>query len=519
MKTREGLVQLKAIAEEVSSLVAEFGGSMSGEHGDGLARSRWNRKIFGDRLFDVFCQVKHAFDPGNQMNPGKVVAEPELTDHLRISPEYFAQVPELTGFDYTDQGGLASAVELCSGVGVCRKTDSGTMCPSYMITRDEEHSTRGRANLLREVMSGHLGKDRRWDHPGLLEAMDLCLGCKACKSECPSGVDMARLKSEVLYQAHKQRGGPGWADLIFGHVHLLNRFGSKFAFIANPMLRSKPMRVLLEKLAGIDRRRTLPPFAGSDNLRRWFGRRQASQSAVAGRKVILLDDCFTTYNHPEVGRAAVNLMEKAGFEVELVGGFCCGRPAVSKGLLDVGRELAVALVERLTPAALAGVPIVGLEPSCLTMLVDDNRHLRLQESAKAVAAATAQIETLLAEAVESGRLKLNPIQDRVLLHGHCQQKAIFGTAATVRLLKLIPGIDLRELDSGCCGMAGSFGYDTSHYDLSRSLADRVLLKALAENPGSLLAAAGTSCRSQVEDLAGVKALHPLEIMFRQHKCF
>lgn len=515
MKTEKGLEQLRAIAEDVSSLVAEFGGSMSGEHGDGLARSRWNRKIFGDRLFEVFCRVKHAFDPTDQMNPGKVAAEPELTDHLRISPEYLAITPEITGFDFADQGGLAQAVELCSGVGACRKTDTGTMCPSYMITRDEADSTRGRANALREVMSGQLGRDRKWDHPGLLQTMDLCLGCKACKSECPSGVDMARLKSEVLYQAHKERGGPPWADLIFGHVHALNRLGSRFAFLANPLLKTSLMRGLLEKVAGIDRRRTLPAFAGRANLRTWFSQRKPEIPQPGGRKIILLDDCFTTFNHPEVGRAAVRLLEKAGYEIELVGGLCCGRPAVSKGLLDVGRELAGALVDRLSPAARAGVPIVGLEPSCLTMLVDDNRHLRLADAAQAVAKATTQLESLVADAIESGRIRLRPIHEKVLLHGHCQQKAIFGTAQTARLLRLIPGINLQELDSGCCGMAGSFGYDKDHYDMSKALADRVILKAMSDNPNAILVAAGTSCRAQVEDLAGHHALHPLELVARQ----
>ena len=517
MKTRRGLEQLKAIAEEVSSLVAEFGGAMSGEHGDGLARSRWNRKIFGDRLFDVFKQVKHAFDPSNQMNPGKVAAEPELTEHLRISPDYLATVPDVTGFDYDDQGGLAQAVELCSGVGACRKTDTGTMCPSYMITRDEEHSTRGRANVLREVMSGRLGKGRKWDHPGLLEAMDLCLGCKACKTECPSGVDMARLKSEVLHQVHKERGRPDLASLVFGHVHVLNRWGSRLAPVANRLMQAKAVKWLLERTVGLDRRRMLPKVAGSRNFRRWFAGRKADSNQVFIGKVILLDDCFTTHNHPEVGQAAVKLLEKAGYEVELVGGLCCGRPAVSKGLLDIGREQAQAMVERLLPAALAGVPIVGMEPSCLTMLADDYRHMKLGTDAEAIAGATSQVEALVVAAAKAGRLQFETLEKSVILHGHCQQKAIFSTADTVAALKLIPNIQMTELDSGCCGMAGSFGYDKEHYDLSKALAERVLLKAAQAAPESILLAPGTSCRSQVEDLAGLDAVHPLQLLSKQLK--
>ena len=519
MKTNQGLEQLRAIAEEVSSLVAEFGGAMSGEHGDGLARSRWNRKIFGDQIFDLFKQVKHAFDSSNQMNPGKVAAEPELTDNLRISPDYFVTVPELTGFDFDDQGGLAQAVELCSGVGACRKVDTGTMCPSYMITRDEEHSTRGRANLLREVISGRLGTDRKWDHPGLLEAMDLCLGCKACKSECPSGVDMARLKSEVLHQVHKERGGPDLAALIFGHVHVLNRWGSRLAPIANRMIKSTPIKRLLERLVGLDRRRTLPSFVGYQNFRRWFGsHQQTTRNAHQSLgKVILLDDCFTTFNHPEIGRSAVTLLEAAGYEVELVGGLCCGRPAVSKGLLDIGHEMAQAMVERLAPAALAGLPIVGVEPSCLTMLADDYKNMRLGEKALAVAKSTVQVEQLLVQAYKQGRLKFNALERSVMLHGHCQQKAVFSTADTSAALNLIPGMRLKELDSGCCGMAGSFGYDKAHYEMSQALAERVLLKAAKDSPEAILVAPGTSCRAQLEDLAGLTALHPLQLLEQQLK--
>ena len=511
MKTPRGLEQLRAIAGEVSDLVAAFGGAMSGEHGDGLARSRWNRKIFGDELFDVFCRIKHCFDPSDQMNPGKVAAEPELTDHLRLSPDYHAVVPEVTGFDFSNQGGLDRAVELCSGVGVCRKTDSGTMCPSYMITREEEHSTRGRANLLREVMSGRLG-DRRWDHPGLAEAMDLCLGCKACQSECPSGVDMARLKSEFLYQVHRERGRPDLATLIFGNIHVLNRWGSRLAPIANRVAGLKSTKYVLDRLIGLDRRRALPKFVGRRNFRRWFARREKAERIAPLGPVILLDDCFTTYNHPEIGQAAVALLEAAGYEVRLVGGACCGRPAVSKGLLDQGREMAQTMIETLAPAARAGIPIVGVEPSCMTMIADDYRHMRLGEDARAVAAAVASVESLLSKAHEAGRIAFEPLSDSVLLHGHCQQKAVFGTADTLAALRLVPGLTVTELDSGCCGMAGSFGYDKAHFELSQALAERVLLKAVREMPQATLVAVGTSCRSQVSDLAGIEAVHPLSLL-------
>ncbi len=511
MKTHRGLHQLRAIAADVSDLVAEFGGSMSGEHGDGLARSRWNRKIFGDDLFEAFRTVKRYFDPSNQMNPGKVAAEPELTDHLRLSPQYHAAIPDVTGFDYADQGGLDRAVELCSGVGACRKTDTGTMCPSYMITRDEEHSTRGRANVLREVMSGRLG-DRKWDHPGLMEAMDLCLGCKACKSECPSGVDMARLKSEVLYQVHRERGRPDFAALIFGNIHVLNRWGSRLAPLANFVSNLRPMRILLERTIGLDRRRHLPRFVGLGNFRRWFRTRPVSDRITTMGPVVLLDDCFTTYNHPEVGQAAVRLLEAAGYEVRIVGGACCGRPAVSKGLLEQGRDLAQGMIEKLEQAAAQGVPIVGVEPSCMTMLADDYLHMHLGEPAKIVAKCVTSVESLILKAHEAGRIAFESSAEQVLFHGHCQQKAVFGTASSVSALRLVSGLDVQELDSGCCGMAGSFGYDKSHFDLSQALAERVLGKAIREKPGAELLAAGTSCRAQVSDMVGSNALHPLQFL-------
>ena len=276
----------------------------------------------------------------------------------------------------------------------------------------------------------------------------------------------------------------------------------------------KAVKWLLERMVGLDSRRTLPKFAGSRNFRRWFAGRKADSNQVFIGKVILLDDCFTTHNHPEVGQAAVKLLEKAGYEVELVGGLCCGRPAISKGLLDIGREQAQAMVERLLPAAQAGVPIVGMEPSCLTMLADDYRHMKLGADAQAIAEVTAQVETLVVVAARAGRLQFEPLEKSVILHGHCQQKAIFSTAETVAALKLVPNMVMTELDSGCCGMAGSFGYDSGHYDLSKALAERVLLKAAQESPESILVAPGTSCRAQVEDLAGLQALHPLQLLAR-----
>ena len=330
VKTRDGVATLRSIAREVSDLVVEFGGAMSGEHGDGLARSLWNRKLFGPEVYAALEAVKSAFDPENLLNPGKVVADPDPGDSLRIGPDYHPREPQQTLLDFSSQGGFAGAVEMCSGVGACRKTSSGTMCPSYMVTRDELHSTRGRANLLRLAMIGELsGQGDEFDNETLDEALDLCLQCKACKSECPSKVDMAKLKAEVLYQRFQHRARP-LSHLLLGRIFRLNPIAASIAPVTNRVLRNPIFKRLLETVAGIDHRRTLPTFA-HENFRQWFRKHQSDVRADGRARVVLIDDCFTTYNNPEVGIAAVRVLEAAGFQVLLAGLECCGRPAISKG--------------------------------------------------------------------------------------------------------------------------------------------------------------------------------------------
>lgn len=508
-KTRDGVGQIRSIAREVSDLVAEFGGAMSGEHGDGLARSLWNRKLFGPEVYSAFESVKAAFDPTGRMNPGKVVADEDPGDHLRIGPEYHAREPETPFLDYSSQGGFARAVEMCSGVGACRKPVGGTMCPSYMVTRDEDHSTRGRANLLRLVMSGALPADGLQNET-LDNALDLCLQCKACKTECPSNVDMAKLKAEYLHQKYRSGRVPLGSSLM-GRIYRLNPIGSAMAPLANWTLRQKPTRWLLEKFAGIDRRRILPEFA-AESFRAWFRGHEPDRRAGERGKVVLLDDCFTTYNSPEIGRAAVRLLEAAGYRVELAGLACCGRPAFSKGLLPLARVLAEANVRQLAPIAAEGTPILGIEPSCLTMLVDEYRDMHLGSDAGVVAASSMMIDTFLADPDRVPELPLVERPGRALLHGHCQQKALFGTGGTAAALRRVPGLEVRELDSGCCGMAGSFGYELGHYEVSEALARRVLLPASEAEPDAVLVAPGFSCRSQVHGLAGIVARHPVEVL-------
>jgi FAD/FMN-containing dehydrogenase/Fe-S oxidoreductase len=511
VKTSAGVDSVRSIARQVAELVAEFGGAMSGEHGDGLARSRWNERLFGPEVYAAFRAVKRAFDPDNRLNPGKVVGSPDLTADFRLSPAYHADEPAITGFDFSGQGGFARAIEMCSGVGACRKTGSGTMCPSYMVTMDEEHTTRGRANALRLAISGQLADGLR--NETLRDALDLCLQCKACKTECPSNVDMARLKSEWLHQKYLGQAPP-FGSLLMAYVYRLNALGSATAPLANWSLRQPPVRWLLEKVASIDRRRVLPAFAWT-TFRSWFKRHQPDPRAGKRGKVVLLDECITNNNDPEVGQAAVRVLEVAGYKVELAGIACCGRPAVSKGLLDLGRDLAEDNVARLAAHATSGVRIVGCEPSCVTMFVDEYQDFRLGEDARTVAAQTMMIDAFLADRTLVPELPLRPADKKILLHGHCQQKALFGTAATAAMLGRIPELKVQTLDSGCCGMAGSFGYELGHYDVSSALANRVLLPAVAANPDATLIAPGFSCRHQVEGLAGVEAMHPVQLVAEQ----
>ena len=481
VKTRDGVETLRSIAREVCDLVIEFGGAMSGEHGDGLARSLWNRELFGPEIYAAFQTVKHAFDPGNLLNPGKVVGDADPGENLRIGPDYHPHEPYPTVLDFGNQGGFARAVEMCSGVGACRKTASGTMCPSYMVTRDEIHSTRGRANLLRLAMTGELPGDDGFENETLHEALDLCLQCKACKSECPSQVDMAKLKSEVLYQHYHNRARP-LSHLLLGQIFRLNPIAAATAPVTNWALSHRGFKWILEKTAGIDRRRTLPTFA-HNHFRKWFRGHRANLSTCDRGPIVLLDDCFTTYNNPAVGIAAVRVLEAAGYRVELAGLACCGRPAISKGLLPLARELAVANIQKLAPYARRGIPIVGCEPSCLVTLLDEYREFRLGPDAETVAKAAQMIDAFVADKANVPDLPLAASGGRVLVHGHCQQKAVLGTAGTLAALRRVPDLEVSELDSGCCGMAGSFGYEIGHYEVSEALANRVLIPAARPTPG------------------------------------
>ncbi len=508
---KEGSEKAKmvSIANAISDLVLEFNGAMSGEHGDGLARSHFNQKLFGTAIYEGFRQIKRAFDANNLFNPGKIVDAPAMTESLKISPQYKTWEPQTT-LDFSEQGGFARAVEMCSGMGECRKKLDGTMCPSYMGTLDEEHSTRGRANALRNVLSGLVPKSE-FTGKRLHDVMDLCLECKACKAECPSNVDMAKLKYEFLDHYHRANGLP-LRNRIFGAIANLSRLGSALAPVSNWLAGSSLNRWMMDLLTGIDRRRPLPVFA-SESFDDWFRAHKPEGDGARG-DVVLFNDTFNNYNTPKVASAATRFLERAGYRVLLVDKKCCGRPMISKGMLSQAKENAAWNIAQLAPYAEKGVAIVGLEPSCLLTLRDEYPEFVRTEVAKSVAKNSFLFEEFVMREVDAGRLTLaaNGKGKKVLLHGHCHQKALVGTAPTVAMLKAA-GYEVSEVDSGCCGMAGSFGFEKEHYDLSVKIGNRRLAPAVkALGTEVEVAAPGISCRQQIEHLAARQAKHPVELL-------
>ena len=510
LKEASEMKKMVSIADAISDLVLEFNGTMSGEHGDGLARSHFNQKLFGAVLYEAFRQVKRVFDPKNLMNPGKIVDAPAMTESLKISPRYQTWQPETT-LDFTGQGGFARAVEMCSGMGECRKKLDGTMCPSYMGTLDEEHSTRGRANALRAVLSGKVPKEE-FTGKRLHDVMDLCLECKACKAECPSNVDMAKLKYEFLDHYHRVNGLP-LRNRLFGGIERLNRIGSQFAPLSNWVVGSGLNRWLMEKLAGIDRRRPLPQFAGV-TFEDWFDGRKPEGDGAKG-EVVLFHDTFNNFNTPNVAVATTRLLERLGYHVLLVNKRCCGRPMISKGMLGEAKNNAVWNVDHLAEYAERGVPIVGMEPSCLLTLRDEYPDFLRTNDAKLVARNSFLLDEFLLQERDTGKVSLSFGANgrKALLHGHCHQKALVGTVPTVALLKGA-GFEVSEVDSGCCGMAGSFGFEKEHYDLSLTIGNRRLAPAVKSASAEVeIVAPGISCRQQIEHLTGRKAKHTAEVLW------
>jgi len=536
LKNAREIETMRAIAEAVGDLVIEFGGTMSGEHGDGLVRGWFLERFFGPEVYQAFRTIKAAFDPQGLMNPGKIVDAPPLVQDLRYGPAYRTlDVP--THFDWSRDGGFAGGVELCSGVGACRKTTEGTMCPSYMVTREEEHSTRGRATLLRAVLSGVLPAQELTGRR-LYEALDLCIECKGCKAECPANVDMAKLKYEFLARYHQAHGVPLRARL-FGGIHTLNRIGAALAPLSNWVAQSRPARWGLVRVAGVDRRRPLPRFARPTFDAWWRSRGGSAPGTIRGvaasaetkpaadsrGRVVLFADTFLRFNYPEIGRDAVSVLEMLGYEVIVPEVVCCGRPMISKGLLAEARRHAEENVRRLLPYAVAGLPIVGCEPSCILTFRDEVPDLLPGEDTRSLAARTFLLDEFLQQhvrthgwpapawAAPSGPGPETADGRRhVLFHGHCHQKAIIGTEPTVEVLRAA-GFSAQVVDSGCCGMAGSFGFEREHYDISLAMGERRLLPAVRAAPaGTTVVALGVSCRQQIAHGTGRRAYHLAELL-------
>lgn len=510
-KVATEIAKLPEITEFTVSLLHGYGGALSSEHGDGRARSWINERFFGPDLYRLYKEVKRTFDPKHILNPGNVVDAPPMDESLRYGADY-GVIPLPVHLDFSEEQGFDRAVEMCNGAGICRKETVGTMCPSYMATREEEHTTRGRANALRAALSGHLPHSE-FTSRRMHAVMDLCVECKACKAECPSSVDMAKIKFEFLAHYHEANGTP-LRDRMFGNIAGLSRLGSGFAAAPlNGLMRQGLVRAGLERGFRISRHRTLPTFA-SMPFTKWFRRRRVRRASQ--RKVVLFNDTFTTYNEPHIAIAATEVLEAAGYEVILPGHKCCGRPMISKGLVKDARAAARHTVDRLAPYAALGLPIVGLEPSCLLSMRDEYLYLLPgDDRAAAVAERAVLFEEFLASLSEAGDLALELTGDArsVLLHGHCHQKALVGSKPSHRVLGLPHNYAVTEVDSGCCGMAGSFGYEAEHYDISLKMAERRLLPAVrATGEDTIVAAAGVSCRHQIRHGTGRTALHPAEVL-------
>jgi FAD/FMN-containing dehydrogenase/Fe-S oxidoreductase len=504
--------KLMAIFSEVADLVHEYGGTIAGEHGDGLARSWLIEKLFGGTIYKAFKDVKAAYDPRNLMNPGKIVDAQGPMENLRYGIQPLPKALDLQ-FDYARDGGFNLAIEMCNGNGQCRKLDAGTMCPSYQATRSDIHSTRGRANALRAFIQG---KFSRADLAGaeMHEVMDLCLECKACKTECPSKVDMAKLKYEFLHHYQKVHGVP-LRSRMFGHIAALSRVGSALAPLSNWGLRL-PFSGTLKAALGIAPQRDLAPFVRG-RFSAWFRRHEAAAPALADRPpVVLFHDTFMEFNTPSLGRDAVEIIERAGFRTVLADKKCCGRPLISKGLLDDARKNAAHNIAVLKPYAALNVSIVGVEPSCILALRDDYRDLLPGPDAELVASQVRTIDEFLAQLTREKKLPYpasGGAAREFLLHGHCHQKALVGTAPTLEVLRGIPGAKASEVDSGCCGMAGSFGYEKEHYDVSIAIGEQRLFPAVRKAaPGVTVVADGMSCRQQIAHGTGREAQHLVEVV-------
>ncbi len=519
LKQPQGAAAMRAIAEEAFAMVREYKGSHSGEHGDGIVRSEFHERMFGPSLVRTFEEVKDAFDPKGLFNPGKIVRAPRIDDRslFRFKPGY-AAAPLAPALDWSDwPGGFLGAAEMCNNNGACRKADPGVMCPSFRATGRERDLTRGRANTLRLALSGQLGPNALASDD-MARTMELCVGCKGCRRECPTGVDMARMKVEFLHHYKARRGLTLRDRLVSSLPHYAPRL-APFAPLLNMAERAAPLRALRERATGFSRHRRLPGWR-----RDRFRPTDSGGPAGGEREAVLFADCFNTAFEPENARAAMAVLEAAGFRVRHPRGSgsarppCCGRSWLAAGRIDRARAEMRRSVAMLLPHAEAGAPIVGLEPSCLFTFRDELQAVLPGPESARVGESAVMLESLVSEGEAAERLaeRLGALPEtRALVHAHCHRKSFDGPSAVLATLSMVPGLEPELVESSCCGMAGSFGYEAEHYEVSMKMAEAALLPAVrAGGRDTLIAADGTSCRHQIADGAGRKAEHPAHILER-----
>jgi FAD/FMN-containing dehydrogenase/Fe-S oxidoreductase len=508
---RDGAQKMRAIAEEACALVRRFKGAFSGEHGDGLVRSEWIQPILGERLTIALGEIKDLLDPHNLFNPGKIVRATRMDDRslFRFKPGYAVAKMD-TALDWSEWGGLGPAVEMCNNNGHCRKFDAGTMCPSYRVTHDEIHSTRGRANTLRLALSGQLG-GASLDMVAVQTAMDLCVGCKGCKRECPTGVDMARLKIEMRYQRHRTEP-LSLRDRLVAYLPRYASYAAAFAPLANLRNTLPGLPRLTEKWLGLSARRSLPRWRGDA-----FRDREGAPAGASEKAVVLFADTFNRWFEPENLRAALRVLNAAGYSVEVATPragerpLCCGRTFLAAGMVDEARVEARRVLAALKPALDRGLSVVGLEPSCLLTFRDEYLAMLPAGDTGRLSSAALTFEEFIVRESEAGRFTppFRPLRSRrALLHGHCHQKAFGAVGDTEKALRLVPDLSIETIASSCCGMAGAFGYEAEHFELSMKMGEAALLPAVRNaTADALIVADGTSCRHQIADGTGKDAVH------------
>lgn len=513
-KNPEDVKRFDTLMNETAKLVKKYRGSMSGEHGDGRVRGKFIPYMLGDKNYAFIKSVKKTWDPKNILNPGKIVDTPSITENLRVIPGKSIPEPE-TIFDFSNNKGYFRSIEKCNGSGDCRKSEiiGGTLCPTFMATRDEDKSTRGRANVLREFLYNN-EKENLFNHQEIYNILDLCISCKACKSECPSNVDMAKLKAEFLQQYYDVNGIP-LRSRVVAYLPRLNRLAMFFNPVSNWIMNTS----LLKKTIGFSTKREVPELS-KITLNRWTAKGIPTPEPTSKRKIYLFNDEFTNYNESDIGIKAILLLTKLGYEVKIPEHKESGRTFLSKGLVRTSKKIATKNVHLLKDIISQESPLVGIEPSAILAFRDEYPELvdkELQHAAGKLAQNALLFEEFIADEIEKGNISENDFtteKKHILLHGHCQQKAIASTNPTLKMLSLPKNFSVQEIPSGCCGMAGSFGYEKEHYNLSMKIGELVLFPAVRDaGEKTIIVAPGTSCRHHIKDGTGKQAMHPVEVLY------